>query len=323
MFFSPQRAVYGADPDSRVNVADIIAALPVPIVDPTDSGAALLATTSGTSPAQLEQALDLAKHGTQKGKGTSIEIPLRLVRAALELGSPGHARKRINELDAVIPGDWRLTWYSAQAALLENDFATAAADFQVVLELLPGELAPKLALAATAELSNRFDVAAKYYDIVWRTDRSYVSAAFGLARQKARAGDRAGAIQALDQVAPTSAQHTAAGAVAIQVLLDGQQAAPLNEQTLVDAGQRAAALNLDSTTKRASVRLHVLNAALNWLRAGNAPKSPRLLGVDFHEPGVRTGMEGYYRELAQATNGTWERIALVEQANEVRPRTRT
>jgi serine/threonine-protein kinase PknG len=33
-------------------------------------------------------------------------------------------------------------------------------------------------------------------------------------------------------------------------------------------------------------------------------------------------MEHCYRELAHETTGTWERIALVEKANAVRPRTR-
>lgn len=322
VFFSPQRAVYGTGVDTRIGAADVIAALPVPVVDPNDSGAALLATTSGTSPGQLETALDLAKGGTRTVKSKSVEIPLRLVRAALELGVPGTARARLAELDPLIPGDWRLTWYSAQAALLEGDLASAANDFRVIMELLPGELAPKLALAATAEMAGRREVALRYYDIVWRTDHGFVSAAFGLARQRAAFGDRAGAMRALDQVAPASAHHTAAAAAAIDVLLADRDPKEVPEETLIDAGNRAAALNLDSISKRANVRIRVLGAALDWLRAGHQPKSPRLLGSDFHEPGVRSGLEGCYRQLAHVASDTWERIALVEQANSVRPRTR-
>ena len=56
-YFSPQRAVYGVGLDVPVDAADVIAALPVPVVDPNDPGASVLATTSGTPPAQLEQAL--------------------------------------------------------------------------------------------------------------------------------------------------------------------------------------------------------------------------------------------------------------------------
>ena len=119
-----------------------------------------------------------------------------------------------------------------------------------------------------------------------------------MARQRARAGDRAGAIAALDQIPPASAHFTAAGTTAIEILLDGRTSENLDEQTLLDAGRRAAALTLESTAKRATIRLRVLGAALGWLQAGNTPKTPRLLGADFDEPGIRTGMEHCYRELA-------------------------
>jgi serine/threonine-protein kinase PknG len=321
-YFSPQRAVYGAGLDVPVDAADVIAALPVPVVNPHDPGASVLATTSGTPPAQLEQALSLARGGMQQRQSSSIEIPLRLVRASIELGAPEDARTRLAELHSVIPGDWRLTWYGAQCALLEGEFDRAAANFDAVLAKLPGELGPKLAIAATAELRDAPDDAARYYETVWRTDHSKVSAAFGLARQRARAGDRAAAIRALDQVDPASAHFTAAGAIAIAILLDGRTPENLDEQTLLDAGRRAAALTLESAAKRALIRLRVLGAALGWLQAGNKNTAPRLLGAAFDEPAIRTGMERANRELAHATADMWERIALVEKANTIRPRTR-
>nr|WP_029114399.1 serine/threonine-protein kinase [Mycobacterium sp. URHB0044] len=321
-YFSPQRAVYGTERDVPVDTGDLIAALPVPIVDPNDSGAAVLATTSGTPPAQLEHALYLARGGERQIKSSSVEVPLRLVRAALEMGSPKDVRKRLAELGSVIPGDWRLAWYNAQCALLEGDYGTAAYDFEAVLATLPGELAPKLAIAATAELRGAHDDAARYYDTVWRTDHGYVSAAFGLARQRARAGDRAAAVKALDEVPTASAHHTAAAATTIEILLDGREPKDLDGQTLLDAGKRAGALTLESATKRAMIRLQVLGAALGWLQAGKKPPAPRLLGADFDEPGIRAGMERCYRDLAHEMTDVWERIALVEKANAVRPRTR-
>jgi serine/threonine-protein kinase PknG len=320
--FSPQRGIYGAGPDKPVDAAAVIAALPVPVVDPTDPGAAVLATTSGTPPAQLEHALALARTGAQQARRSSVEVPLRLVRASLEIGSPADARKRLAELESVIPGDWRLSWYSGQCALLEGEFDKAATDFEVVLATLPGELAPKMAIAATAELRGARDVAAHYYETVWRTDHSYVSAAFGLARQRVHADDRAGAIAALDQVPTDSAHFTPAAATAIEILLHGRTPENVDEKTLLDAGKRAGALNLESATKRATIRLGILGAALGWLRAGNTTSAARLLGEDFDEPSIRIGMERSYRELAHEATDMWERIALVENANEIRPRTR-
>jgi serine/threonine-protein kinase PknG len=320
-YFSPQRAVFGTGRDAPDDPADVIAALPVPVVDPNDPGAAVLATTSGTPIAQLEHVLH--RVGAHQGKSSSLEVPLRLVRASLEIGSPKDARKRLAELKPLMPGDWRLPWYSGQCALLEREFEKAAADFNEVLAMLPGELAPKLAIAATAEFRDARDDAAHYYETVWRTDHSYVSAAFGLARQRARSDDRVGAIAALDQVPDASAHYTAARATAIEILLDGRTPENLDEPTLVDAGNRAAALTLESPVKRARLALRIFGAALGWLEAGNNPKATRLLGAGFDEPGVRAGMERSYRELARETTGDmWERIALVEKANTIRPRSR-
>ena len=143
-----------------------------------------------------------------------------------------------------------------------------------------------------------------------------------MARQRARAGDRAGAIATLDQITAASAHFTAAGTAAIEILLDGRTAEDLDEPALLDAGRRASALTLESAAKRATVRLEVFGAALDWLRAGNTPKTSRLLGADFDEPGVRIGMEQCYRALAHETTDVWARIDLVEKANAVRPRTR-
>jgi len=319
--FSPQRAIYGEGLDVALTPSSVIAALGVPKVDANDPGAALLATTSGTPTAQLEHALQLAD-GAHKRSGGSVEVPLRLVRASLELGKVDDARKRLAGLEPKIAGDWRLKWYAGQCELLGGDFAQASADFDAVLTMLPGELDPKLALAATAELRKAGAEAARYYATVWQTNHTYYSAAFGLARQRARTGDRVGAIATLDQITTASAHFTAAATTAIEVLLNGCTPADLDEPKLLDAAGRASALTLESATRRATIRLHVFNAALAWLQAGNTPRSAQLFGVDFSEAGIRTGMEVCYRALAHETTDMWERIALVEEANAVRPRTR-
>ncbi|MFN8072660.1 MAG: tetratricopeptide repeat protein [Mycobacterium sp.] len=317
--FSPQRAVFGTGRDVPVDPEHVIAALSVPVVDPTDPGAALLATTSGTPAAQLEQALELAE---TDGDRSSLEVSLRLVRASLEMGDPHAARQRLAELDPLIRADWRAPWYRGQCALLEGEFDQAAGDFAEVLAMVPGELPPKLALAAVAELSGDRERAGRYYEAVWCTDQSYFSAGFGLARQRARAGDRLGAIAALDQVRSSSAHFTPARAAAIEVLLDDRTPDSLDEQTLLDAAARADALKLESAAARARTRLSVFSAALGWLRAGHTNTAARLLDTTFDESSIRSGMERCYRELARDTADTWERITLVERANAIRPRTR-
>jgi serine/threonine-protein kinase PknG len=321
-YFSPQRGVYGAGLRSPGDPGDVIAALSVPVVNPADPGAAMLATTSGTPPAQLQSALQLARTGARHGGGFSIEVSLRLVRAALEMGAPAEARARLAELAPQLSGDWRIPWYRGQCALLEHDYVSAGEDFDSVLAVLPGELPPKVALAAAAELRGDHGEAERYYGTVWRTDEGYVSAAFGLARQRVRANDLPGAIAALDRVPEATAHATPAGATAIEILLDRRDADGTDEDTLLDAERRLSRLNIESPARHATIRLQILNAALDWLRAGNSPTAPRLLGVDFDERGLRLGMERCYRALAREAFDMWERIALVQSANAIRPRTR-
>src|SRR5262249_61046595 len=67
-------------------------------------------------------------------------------------------------------------------------------------DALPGEAAPKLAAAACAERLDEPSAAARLYDTVWRTDRSYRGAAWGLARSRFALGDRAGMAEALESV---------------------------------------------------------------------------------------------------------------------------
>ena len=125
--------------------------------------------------------------------------------------------------------------------MLEGESGKAAVDFgRVFADVARRTRAEAGVRGRLPNCSDAREDAARYYEIVWRTDHSYVSAAFGLARQRARAGDRAGAVAALDQVPSESAHFTAAAATAIEILLDGREAGGLDEQTLLDVGSRAA-----------------------------------------------------------------------------------
>ncbi|UGT45699.1 serine/threonine-protein kinase PknG [Nocardia yamanashiensis] len=330
--FGPSRGVFGVGDELPDDPAKLVAALPVPLVDPNDTGAALLASTSAVEPEILERELAAGLRSVVTGQAESVEIPLRLVRAALEFGAVDDALRRLDELEDPLTGDWRLTWYRGLARLLQRDWTSAAAEFDALYTALPGEAAPKLALAVTAEnLGNHGNGtdpeparrrAITYYEAVWRTDRGYTSAAFGLARLRRLAQDRTGAITVLDQVDRASAVHTEAGIAAVDILLDVDRDGQLTETLLRDAGGRVEGLRLDSKRVAAQARLRVLDAALHWLTLGRVPTGQApLLGSPLDQPGVRTGLERCYRDLAREADDMWERIALVEQANSVRPRT--
>lgn len=113
-----------------------------------------------------------------------------------------------------------------------------------------------------------------------------------------------------------------AGTAAVEILLDGDSSTDVGEQILIDAGDRASVLPIESGSARAALRLRVMESALNWLEAGNSAPAARLLGTDFTEHDLRRGIEQCYRTLARDTQDLWLRIGLVEQANASRPRTR-
>lgn len=95
--------------------------------------------------------------------------------------------------DVGTPDDWHAVWQRGLEALAEGQPATAEWAFREVMAALPGELAPKLALAAATELSGNNADAARYYELVWATDRDCRSAAFGLARIRQARADQDGA----------------------------------------------------------------------------------------------------------------------------------
>jgi serine/threonine-protein kinase PknG len=324
-YFGPPRAVFGIGADAVVHPRNVVAAMPVPLVDPGDSGAALLATTSGSTPAELEPAFEAGLRSVVTGRGVSVEIPLRLARAALDVHDPADAERRLDTLAETLPGDWRLAWYRGQARLLAGDFVAAQAEFESVYSALPGEPAPKLALAAVAELTDAAageGQASRYYETVWRTDRTFVSAVFGLARLRQAGGDREGAVAVLDQVDATSALYTEARITAVETMLAGRASTELSEPLLRDAGGRVERLRLESKRRGAQVRMRVLYAALDWLSAGKEPSThDPLLGAGLDQDGVRTGLERCYRELARETDDMWARFELVDRANSIRPRT--
>ena len=100
----------------------------------------------------------------------------------------------------------------------------AQSAFNAVYGQVPGELAPKLALALACERGGEGEIAEALYRICASTDANYVApAAFGMARVRAARGDVAGAVAALDLVPSTSRSYTEARRLrAIQLYESGQ-----------------------------------------------------------------------------------------------------
>jgi serine/threonine-protein kinase PknG len=298
-----------------------VAALPVPLVHGADPAAGFLAGLTARDPEDLAAALT---HAPVR----SPEVGLMLARARIGLGELTEAGMLLDEMSSGLPGDWRVDWYRGVAALAGGSFDEAVHRFEQLYDLLPGEAAPKLALAfsheaATGRAKPRESdraMAARYYEIVWRTDQTYVSAAFGLARVRLAKRDRAGAVEVLDSVPAISSQHVAAQLAAVAAAVRGRAPAEFGETDLAAAGQRLQSLRLDAE-RRARLTAEVLEGALAWVLSEQPPTASTVLGVPLTEGGLRRKLEETYRTLARLVDGAGDRHALINRANTVRPRT--
>ncbi|WP_446041273.1 tetratricopeptide repeat protein [Streptomyces sp. SID1121] len=307
-------------------------ALPVPRVDPNDPNAGFLASLMAAAPAELISALASAPADT-------VERRLRELRARLEMNDLVPAGEALRALEAEHPDDWRVVWYRGLFALATGDHESAALAYDAIYDAFPGEPAPKLALGVCAEVLGQLDNAAEYYRLVWTTDPSYVSAAFGLARVQLAAGDRASAVRTLESVPEASIHYTAARVAAVRARLrerdvavpdQGAARAPDAEPALIDdlsaAARQVSALQqfgLDAV-RREQLSTEVLGTALDWVLSGSpgGRLGPAvLLGSALDERGLRFGLERSYRVLARLAQRGEERIELVERANRFRPRT--
>ena len=332
--FSPSRSTFGVDllvahtdvyldgqvHSEKLTAQEIVRALQVPLVDPGDVGATVLSATLLSQPVQTLDSLRAARHGTLDSEGIdlseSVELPLMEVRALLDLGDVAKANRKLDDLADRVGWRWRLVWFRAVADLLSADYESATKHFTEVLDTLPGELAPKLALAATAELSGTADEGT-FYKTVWNTDNGIISAGFGLARAQSAAGQRDFAVKTLDQVPPTSRHFTTARLTSAVTLLSGRSGSEVTEQQIRDAAHRVEALP-DTEPRVLQIRALVLGTAMDWL-AVNTASTNHILGFPFTEHGLRLGVEASLRGLARVAPTQAHRYALVDLANSVRP----
>ncbi|GAA0992099.1 serine/threonine-protein kinase [Acrocarpospora macrocephala] len=316
--FGPERQAVGTElapaatgqvfgPLDRLAAAS---ALPVPLVDPLDPAAGLLAGLTSGNPAELVALLESAP--------STPETTLALIRVLSELGRPV-PDQLLADAAGQLPGDWRIWWYRGVGQLASGDPAEAVRIFDGLYSWLPGEAAPRLALAFALEAGGAGQEAERHYAAIWQTDRSYVSAGFGLARLRLAGADRAGATAGLDEVPATSIHHTAAQAAAVAAAVRGHDPA---EGELVAAGERLRNLKLDARD-RDGLLAEVLLSALGRVAARRAASAGQatLLGTPLHEKGVRAELERVYRALARSAPSTAERHDFVDLANSIRPRT--
>lgn len=307
--------------------SEVTLGLPKPQVDTSDPAAGVLGTVTASDPRELLATLATAP-------SNSVEAKLARARVRIEGGDLNGASGDINDAASIrndadglpLPPNFRVSWYRGLLALAARRPRDARGAFDAVYDLVPGELAPKLALAISAEYCGEFFPAARLYELVWHTDHGYVSAAFGLARVYLAQGDRSGALDVLESVPDRSSQYLAAQLAAIAARTRAVAADQLTERDLLIASTRLERLQLDGE-RRLRTSLGVLHAAHDWVRSPNGDRgnsgSGRVLGWALTDRDLRFGLERCYRSLARFSTTPADRHAMVDRANSIRPRTRT
>ncbi|MDF0529536.1 tetratricopeptide repeat protein [Tsukamurella sp. 8F] len=339
--FTPQRSTFGTelmlkavDPDPDVHQdslleQEVLAALPIPIANPNDPAAGVLALTMRSDPTQILDSLTELR-ATMAG---TVEIDLAEARAHLELGEVDAAADLLEGLAAREPNRWQVAWYRGETALMEGRYAVAYDHFESVTDQVPGEAAPKLAAAVAAEFCCSTGEpdheawllrARERYELVWRTDRGILSAAFGAARMRRAAGDVAGTVEVLDQVPSTSRHYHSALCSSVVTLVHGRDLGDITEPELREAARRLRTLP-KSEWRRLQLRALVLGVTLGWVQHrnqhGRLNDRPSFLDHELTEVGLRRATEHALRDLAALAERKRQRHALVDLANAIRPRT--
>lgn len=186
--------------------------------------------------------------------------------------------------------------------------------FEQICDELPGELAPRLALARAHEAAEQWPQAAALYEQILKAAPSIAICAFGLVRCCLQQNDRRKAAQALRAVDLSSRFHAQASLQLATLLLtqpgvdDVLEAAEILEGLSPQSDPLSLAILRADTLAAAAQR-----AAKGEVRGGT------VLGVAFEERALRQAAEQAYRFSASLCGEPELRSHLIEEAHQLRP----
>lgn len=275
--------------------------------DTSDAATAWLSGVSIADP--VERLRELDGHAEQ-----TREVQLAAILAAIEAGEQAGPQRRINAVLDADPWEWRAIWYAGLAALAAGDAHGAVSSFNAVYGAVPGELAPKLALAHACELAGNHGNAVRLYEICARTDAAYVApGCFGVARVEALDGNVQAALDALARIPSTSRGYVEARRTRIEIQLGGTPD-PAVLAAVADEVDRLGLAPRDTS----EVRTRVFGAALAAAAQG---ATGHVGGVPVEDRALRLAIEHELRHQAKLADDRAERVRLIDEANAVRPRT--
>ncbi len=249
----------------------------------------------------------------------SAEAFLGMAQVEIALGNFDEAEKYIAATEAMDGFDWRVIWYRGVSFLAQSKYADAQAAFETCYAELPGDLAPKLAIAMAAEMDGQNERAIALYNVVSTTDPSHASASFGLARCFSKVGKRDEAVAALGRIPKSSNLFPEAQKAMALALIASSNGVVPGEAQLVKASQVIEAIAL-AGIERLKLNSHLLQVALQQVCSNAVSNSAEmLLGLPLNEHSLRLGLEQAYLQMAKLETDATAKEHLVEQALAARP----
>jgi serine/threonine-protein kinase PknG len=313
------------EPSEQAIWRPIAASLPRLRPNPEDSAAGAIMASAGLKPNKLAPYLAALRQQFPRSK----ELNYAEIDLLISEGDYPVARSRMETLHQANPYDWKIWFLQGRLAFLEGDYKLAAEQFARLRAELPGEPAAQMALALALESFGEPATAEPIYDRVSKADPSYASAAFGLARcrlaaQTITADDHKNAVQALNRIPATSALYAAAQMAAVRILisdLPNKISPPPTSDDLKQASEIYAALGVDNQAAHLLAADILLKAAQEFGEPQSQTKGLTLLGCAANPRDLKLGAEKSLRRAARFTTDPASLTALIDRANQVRPRT--
>jgi serine/threonine-protein kinase PknG len=253
-----------------------------------------------------------------KFKETSAEARLRLADAYIQNNKFEATETLLAQLKSEDEFDWRVHWYMGKSLLAQDKGEFAKKEFERVYFEMPGEIAPKLAIAYCAEKYGDLEAAISFYNRVSKVDPNNTTACFGLARCLKAKKDILGAAEALNRIPANHSLYTQSRIGLAKVLMMDEEA--LTEQLLEQLAQTIGSITYKGGIVH-QLTARVLNNAIRMISAKKLRenKSYNLLGYKLQVKQLRLGAEKEYRKAALYASTEDEKIKWVNLANAVRP----
>lgn len=264
--------------------------------------------------------INMLEKMVEKYKEKSAETKFRLADILISENKYEESQEYLNQIKKEDEFDWRVFWYQGKLNFAQNKFNEAKLNFDKVFFEMPGELAPKLALAYTFEKLENFNEAKSFYERVMKVDPNNTTACFGLSRCYKKSKKIQESLEAIKCIPATHILYTQSRLKLADLMLNSD--IDFNNDFIKQISEIITSINYDSGI------VHELSAKLiiktiELIKKGQLKEDNQfiLLGSKFKINELKLNAENQYRKVALFSKNKESKIFWIDLANKVRPKT--